>query len=129
MVVATIGYAAGDRGSGLAYARLMGNGATRLIRRVFRTADPGDDRAVAYGAITAVADAMAKRRIRGARFVIGNAAVAAELANRGDVPDPLALTYVRLRCALNALGASVALGTTDELTQRARAEIALNLAA
>jgi len=129
MVVATIGYAAGERGSGLAYARLMGNGATRLIRRVFRTADPGDDRAVAYGAITAVADAMAKRRLRGVRFVIGNAAVASELATRGEVPGSLALAYVRLRCALNALSATVTLGTTDELTQRARAEIALNLAA
>jgi hypothetical protein len=114
MVVATIGYAAGERGSGLAYARLMGNGATRLIRRVFRTA---------------VADAMAKRRLRDVRFVIGNAAVASELATRGEVPGSLALAYVRLRCALNALSATVTLGTTDELTQRARAEIALNLAA
>jgi hypothetical protein len=129
MLVATVGYAAGEGGVGLAYARLMGSGAARVVRRVFRTADPGDDRAVAYGAITAVADALAKRRLRGVRFVIGNAAVAAEIANRSGVPDPLMLAHVRLRCALNALDASVTLGTADELTQRARAEIALNLAA
>jgi hypothetical protein len=128
MVVATVGYAASG-GEGLAYARIMGDGAPRLLRQPFRVPEPYDDRAAAYGAVTAVARALAKRRVRGVRFIIGNPALAAEVVNRGDVPDPLALAYVRLRCALNALDAGVIAGTTDELTQRARAEITLNFAA
>ena len=129
MVVATVGYAAGEGNAGLVYARIMGDGAARVIRRPFRIPEPRDDRAEAYGAVTAVAQALAKRRVRGVRFIIGNATLAAEIMNRSGIPDPMALAYVRLRCALNALDAGVTAGTTDELTQRARAEIALNFAA
>lgn len=129
MLVVEVGYAGGERRDGLAYARIAGAGVTRLIRRSFRVPEPGDDRAAAYGALTAIAAELTKGRRRGICFVISDALLAAQINNRSEVPEPLAIAYVRLRCALNAIGAGITVGPTDELTQRARAEIALNVAA
>jgi len=130
-VQAAIGYAVGPRGLGLAYARLTGSGTHKLLRSTFRTASQaGADRAGGYAAVTAVARALRDRGFDNLRFVLNDAALVDEIAQRREPPETLALPYVRLRCVLNSLaGFSVVAGATDDLTQRARAEVALNLAA
>lgn len=130
-VEATIGYACDSRGSGLAYARVSG-AKEELLRLAFRTAEPAphSDRAAGYAALTAVARALLKRGTRRVCFVLGDARFVVEIAAGSDLPGTLVLPYVRLRCVLNSLEAcDVQLGSTDELAQRARAEVALNLAA
>ncbi|HEY6325478.1 MAG TPA: hypothetical protein VIW73_03040 [Candidatus Cybelea sp.] len=128
---AAIGYAVGPRGLGLAYARLTGSGTRKLLRSTFRTAPrPGSDRAGGYAAVTAVARALRDRGFDNLSFILNDAELVEEIAQRREPSATLALPYVRLRCVLNSLaGFSVIAGATDDLTQRARAEVALNLAA
>lgn len=124
-----IGYAAGERGAGIAYARLE---SSKLLRVGFRIEAPEAcrERAAGYGALTAVSRALAKRSIRDVRFVLADEAFVEEIATGRGVVESLAIPYVRLRCTLNALTRfSVQAGGTDDLTQRARAEVALNVAA
>jgi hypothetical protein len=128
---ATVGYAADERGNGLAYARLTSVRSRRVLRVGFRvTARPLTDRAIAYAALTAVTQALSRRGFRNVRFVVGDAQFADEVATGHGVCERLVLSYVALRCALNSLaGFGVRPGATDELTQRARAEVTLNVAA
>jgi hypothetical protein len=129
-VEAAIGYAVGPRGLGLAYARLTGSGQAKLLRLTFRTQRSGCGRAGGYAALTAVARVLRERGFERLRFVIRDAELVDEIAKRREPSEALALPYVRLRCVLNSLTAcSVAAGATDDLTQRAQAEVALNLAA
>ncbi len=128
-VEAAIGYAVGSRGLGLAYALLSGSAAPELLRSTFRTV-PGSDRAGGYAAVTAVARALRDRGFEKLRFVLNDVELVEEIAKRREPSESLVLPYVRLRCVLNSLSEfSVAAGATDDLTQRARAEVALNLAA
>ena len=80
--------------------------------------------------MTAVARALRDRGFDNLRFVLNDAELVEEIAKRREPAPTLALPYVRLRCVLNSLSEfSIAAGATDDLTQRARAEVALNLAA
>ncbi len=127
-----IGYAAGPGGSGVAYAGLNRPGGREVMRLPFRIArlSPLVDRAVAYAALVTVARAISKRGITRASFVMPDRRCVEEVSTRSDLPEALVLPYVRLRCALNAFDqVDVRIGTTDELMQRARAEVALNHAA
>ncbi len=129
---ALVGYAANARGIGVAYARLIGARAKRLLRVGFRIAPAAGcrDRAVSYGALTAVSRALCKRGLRDVRFVLGDIEFVEEIVTGQGVSEGLAIPYVRLRCALNSLAKfRVQTGATDDLTQRARAEVALNVAA
>jgi hypothetical protein len=130
-VEVAIGYAAGPAGTGVAYAGLAGAHGREVIRLPFRIARVLlVERAVAYAALVTVARALYKRGIRRARFILPESGFVEEVTMRRDLPEQLALPYVRLRCALNALDEyEIRSGATDELLQRARAEIALNLAA
>lgn len=130
-VQAAIGYAVGPRGLGLAYARLAGSKVSKLLRLSFRTASrPVSERAGGYAALTAVARALRDRGFDRLRIVVNDPELVEEITKRREPPDALALPYVGLRCVLNSLTASsVVAGATDDLTQRARAEVALNLAA
>jgi hypothetical protein len=126
------GYAADRRGIGLAYALLKDAERSSLLRVTFRVSYPSPhaERAVAYAALTAVARELGKRQIRNASFVIADTQFVDEIVTGRNVSDAFAIPYVRLRCALNALaGFSVRAGSTDDLAQRARAEVALNVAA
>ncbi len=128
-VEAVIGYAVGPRGLGLAYARLTGSGSAKLLRSTFRSL-PASDRAGGYAAVTAIVRALRDRGFDNLRLVLNDAELVEEIAKRREPSQVLALPFVRLRCVLNTLsGFSVAAGATDDLTQRARAEVALNLAA
>jgi len=129
VVEATVGYAAGERGAGLAYARVVGSTSRRLLRIAFRVSAP-TERTTGYAALTAVCRALARRGIRGVSFVVGDAELVEEIGSGRSVGERLVLPYVRLRCALNSLAKfSVVHGATEELTQRANAEVALNIAA
>jgi hypothetical protein len=130
-VEAAIGYAVGPRGHGLVYARLTGR-VQKVLRLPFRITRPAqrNDRVGGYAALTAVARTLRDRGIQRVRLLLSDAALVEEISSRRELAEALVLPYVRLRCVLNSLaGYSVTVGATDDLTQRARAEVALNLAA
>ena len=122
-----LGYAAGERGTGIAYLRL-----TDVLLRVKFRASGADraERAAGYAALTAAAQALRARGIDRVRFAIGDAELIEDLASHRAVPDGLVLPYVRLRCALNQLDAfELERESQDDLAQRARAEVAMHVAA
>jgi hypothetical protein len=130
-VQALVGFAAGE-GGGIVYARLTDESAKRVIRVEFRIGpvQRSAPHGVAYAALTAVARALVRRGIARANFILSDTDFVREVSTGRGVGEMLALPYVRLRCALNSLSQfSIASGPTDDLTQRARAEAALNVAA
>jgi hypothetical protein len=132
-IQAAIGYAVSPQGQGVAYAHVLGAPARQeLLRLTFRVPPTlrSVDRSAAYAALTAVADELRLRGIRRVEFVVDQRELVDELTERRTLPETLVLPYVRLRCSLNAFSrSSVHAGKTEDLTQRARAEAALNLAA
>jgi hypothetical protein len=127
-----VGYAAGPDGSGVAYAAINGTEGREVVRLPFRIARRRllMERAVAYAAVVTVARSLFKRGVTRAHFVMPDRRFVEEVTTRCEVPDALALPYVRLRCALNAFhDVEIETGATDELMQRAGAEVALNVAA
>jgi hypothetical protein len=131
-VDAVVGYAADGRGNGVAYARLSLGRARRILRVAFRVDSPAPfpERAIGYAALTTVIHALSKRGFQQVRFALADADFVEEIASGRGVGEPLVIPYVRLRCALNSLARfSVRTTPTDDLTQRARAEAALNVAA
>ncbi len=127
-----VGYAAGPAGSGVAYAALSGAEGREVVRLPFRIVRRCAlvKRAVAYAALVTVARALCKRGVTRAHFVMPDPQFVEEVTTRCDLPEALVLPYVRLRCALNAFhDVEIRIGTTDELMQRAAAEVALNVAA
>jgi hypothetical protein len=98
----------------------------------FRVTAPREcrDRAGGYAALTAIARALGKRGIQAVRLTIADEEFADEITTGRRVDERLAIPYVRLRCAINSLASfDVQAGGVDDLTQRARAEAALNVAA
>lgn len=129
-VEAAVGYAADEAGNGVAYARVRSFDANQLFRVGFRVKHKRCDAAIGYAALTTVARGLLKRGARDVRFVLGEPALAHEIATGRGVEERLVLPYVRLRCILNAFAKfEVHQGATDDLTHRARAEVALNVAA
>ncbi|HZV76120.1 MAG TPA: hypothetical protein VFF63_00015 [Candidatus Babeliales bacterium] len=129
-VEATVGYAADERGGGVAYARVVGAHARRLLRLAFRAPQPPTERAIGYAALTAVCRALARRGVRDVCFLVEDPELVDEISTGRGIGERLVLPYVRLRCALNALTKfTVVRGASGELSQRARAEVALNVAA
>ncbi|MFY9737631.1 MAG: hypothetical protein WAK11_01135 [Candidatus Cybelea sp.] len=126
-----VGYAAGPAGSGVAYAALNGAEGREVVRLPFRIVRRClVERTVAYAALVTVARALWKRGVTRARFIMPDPRFVEEATTRCDVPEALVLPYVRLRCALNAFhDVEIGTGATDELMQRAGAEVALNVAA
>jgi hypothetical protein len=131
-VEALVGFAGDGHGNGLAYARVTGPRSSGLVRTRFRVSQssPVTDRAISYAALTSILQVLRKRGVREVRLVVGDQLFADEVSTGRGVGETVALPYVRLRCVLNSLaGFSVRVGPTDDLTQRARAEVALNVAA
>jgi hypothetical protein len=126
----TVAYAANLRGDGVAYARVADGAPLRIPFRVERF--PALlEREVGYAALAAVAGALQAQGLRAACFGVPDRRIVEDLADRRSLPLALALPYVRLRCALNALRhADVALVPLEEdLAMRARAEVELAVAA
>lgn len=127
-VKATIGCAA-NGGNGVAYARLGVSG-RHLLRVPFRADGAAPERAASYAGLTAVARALRGRGVARVLFVLDDPGLLADLAANAVVPDALVLPYVRLRCALNQFDeVRLELGAAGDLAQRARAEVALHVAA
>jgi hypothetical protein len=128
---AAIGYAADRHGNGVAYARLDAGSSRHLLRVPFRAARTLlPEREVGYFALTAVIRALLKRGVRSVDLRLDDPALVDDLTNRRALPDALVLAHVRLRCALNQLDAfRLELVPESDLAQRARAEVALNVAA
>ena len=123
-----IGYGVDAAGRGVAYARTDSS----VLRLPFRIAQRSSllDRAGGYAALVTVARALLKSGIGRARFRLPDRQLIDELTKRSQPPDELSLANVRVRCALNALShCEIEFGECNELMQRARAEVALNLAA
>jgi len=72
-----------------------------------------------------------ERGIECAEFAVADTDLVDDLRRHRDVPAPLVLPYVRLRCTLNRFHQSAVVQLLDDadLTQRARAEVALHTAA
>lgn len=126
-----LGFAADAGGNGVAYARAGSAG------RVLRVAFPVkrysglQDREVGYAALQAVAAALQQRGVARAEFLLDDPRLAEDLNLHRDVPPALTLAYVKLRCTLNQFE-GYAIGDAPretDLSQRARSEVALNVAA
>jgi hypothetical protein len=130
-----IGYAADRRGHGIAYARVTTSTSEHVLRLTFRVnldRSSGEmlERQIGYAATTAVANELRRRGVRRAAFAIPDASLLTEIRGGGAVPQELVLAHLRLRCALNAFErCDVRVGESPDLTQRARAEVALHHAA
>jgi hypothetical protein len=124
---AALGYAADDRGRGVAYARLRHPGGEHLLRIGFRLRFGYVAREVAYAALTAVALVLRRRRVSNVRFVLEDDRLVDDVLAHGELSTAMVLPYVRLKCALNQFETvSLSVARDLDVTQRARAEIALN---
>lgn len=126
-----IGFDADEKGNGVAYARV---GAERTLRVPFvvERFPALLSREVGYAAVTAVCRALQTRGLQRAELVVEDEHLAADLREHRDVPSPLTLAYVRLRCALNVFQeyriAEPPQHETD-LSVRARSDVAMHVAA
>ncbi|MEO6834476.1 MAG: hypothetical protein ABI231_01025 [Candidatus Tumulicola sp.] len=127
-----IGYAANGRGNGVVYARVTAPAGEHLLRMPFRVSSvsAARNREVGYAALTAVVRALHGWGVGRVRFALDDATLIDDLAAHRDVPAPIVLPYVRLCCALNQLGDyTLEFSAEGDLAARARAEVALNVAA
>ena len=132
MVQVQLGYAADRLGEGIAYARLTTRAGARLVRVAFRVQRFAglDEREVSYAALTALAAMLCSRGVERAAFLLPDADLVSDCTTRRDVPPPLVLPYVRLRCALNRFAEyTLRAGADPDLEGRARAELLLHSAA
>jgi len=129
-----MGYAVARDGRGVAYARVADGLAPETLRIPFALSrgwrHAAKDDVAGYAAMVAVARAVRRRGGRRVRFVLSDERFANEVTTRSAVAQHLALPYIRLRCELNAFSkCEIRTAPTEDLTHRARAEAALNLAA
>jgi hypothetical protein len=132
MIQVQLGYAADTLGDGIAYARLMTRAGERLVRVAFRVQRfPGlSEREIGYAALTAVARMVRERGLERATFLLSDPDLIADCTSHRDLPPPLVLPYVRLRCALNRFAEYQLCESGDpDLEGRARAELVLHSAA
>lgn len=133
-VTATAGFAADERGSGIAYVRLDGAPGRRLVRIPFTVVRYPAllEREVGYAALTAIAARLRELGVVNVRFAIEDTRLVDDLRERRELPPALSLAYVRLGCALNQLRSVAVIPAPAEaadLTARARAEVAMHVAA
>ena len=130
-----VGFAADRSGAGVAYAAVRTAENERSLRVPFRVrrTDMVEEREVPYGALRAVAGAVRRDWHGPVRFLVGDAALVADLSERRPLPGALTMPYVALRCCLNRFTAADVAHSTgpliDDLTARAKAEVSLRVAA
>jgi hypothetical protein len=134
LIEATLGYAADDAGIGVAYASIEtpSHAAPALLRVPFRVRRYAGlaGREIGYAAVTAVAAALRDRKVRRVRFAVQDEDLVHDLRERRALPQPLTLPYIRLGCSFNQFSECVVVARENEdLTGRARAEVALHVAA
>jgi hypothetical protein len=130
-----LGYAADERGRGIAYAAVNTGNAVTTVRLSFAasrlTALEGLE--LGYAAVAVVGSHLKDRGFSRVRIRLADARVVTDLSGMGTPPKPLTMAYVRIRCVLHALGA-VRLEFAEsmevrDLAARAKAEVELRLAA
>jgi hypothetical protein len=130
-----VGYAANERGAGVAYAAIHGRRSVVLVRAPFSVRRYGtlQGREVGYAALQAIAEPVRERYGGTVRFTVSDEALAADLNERRPLPTPLTMPYVTLRCRLNRFRSAdvvhATTGETSDLGARALAEVSLNVAA
>lgn len=134
LIEATVGYAADDAGLGVAYASVQSpaRNAPALLRVPFRVRRYAGlaGREIGYAAVAAVAAALRDRKVRRVRFAVPDPELVSDVAERRPLPQALTLPYIRLGCAFNQFSeCDVVASTDDDLIGRARAEVALHIAA
>ncbi|MHB8239673.1 MAG: hypothetical protein ACYDFS_08525 [Vulcanimicrobiaceae bacterium] len=132
MTEAQVEYAADERGWGLAYIRLGSGKSGGLLRVGFEVCRYPAllEREVSYAALSAVCHVLRARGVRRVAIFVPDAQIVADIGERRELPAALLLPYVRLRCELNQFAEhSVAVAGDRELAARARAEVALHVAA
>ncbi len=128
---AAVGYAADRCGLGVAYAAIA-TGTARSVVKVPFTAPPLPalgGRESGYAAVAAVASHLRGRGFTRVRLRVADQQVVDDLSGRSAVPPPLAMAYVKTRCALHGFAvARVERGEpieTRDLQARAEADVAL----
>jgi len=128
---AAVGYAADRSGHGVAYVSLA-TGSGRTVVKVPFSAAPVPalgGREFGYAAVGAVAAHLRGRGFTRVRLRLPDQHVVDELGGRTLVPPPLAMAYVKTRCALHGFAvARVERGEpieTRDLEARAHADVAL----
>lgn len=134
MIRAIVGFAADGQGRGLAYARVSGGASSEVLRLPFSLERYPDllDREIGYAALDTVAKRLRAAGVERVTFVIDDLQLFTDVAEHREVPPALTLAYVRLGCALNQFREYHLNSAGDpaaELTARARAEVALQVAA
>jgi hypothetical protein len=134
MIEATLGFAADADGAGVAYVALRGASRSNpaLLRVPFRVKRYPAllDREVGYAALSAAAMRLRERGIHRVRFALSDVGLVADVVERRPLPPALTLPYVRLGCALNQFAEyHLVAAPDDDLLGRARAEVALHVAA
>lgn len=132
MVEARVGFAADAQGLGVAYVATQRAKGSMLLRLPFKVKRyPAlQDREIAYAALTVVANALRERGVRRVSFDVADSELVADVTERRQVPPAITLPYVRLGCALNQFAEyHLTAHPGDDLTARARAEVALHVAA
>lgn len=133
-IQAATGFAADAQGNGVAYLRLALGATPRVLRVPFRVKRYAalNEREVGYAALLAAGAAVRERGIERVRFTVDDEQLVKDLCEHREVPAPLALAYVQLRCALNQFKEyDIAANGADngDLTARARSETAMHVAA
>lgn len=137
-VEARVGFAADGRGEGVAYVRVgtraSADAGPLLLRVPFTTKRYPAllEREVGYAALTAVARRLREREICRVALLVDDERLVEDFRDRREVPQALDLAYVRLGCALNQFREyeiGHAPSGSFDLTARARAEVAMHVAA
>jgi len=133
--VASVGYAADDRGVGIAYVSLAGLVNAKPLRVPFtvRRHRALRGREVGYAALAAVAERLLQSHDGPVRLVVDDEALVADLNERRPLPGALTIPYVALRCRLNRFAAAAIVRASSraiaDLRARALAEVSLHVAA
>jgi hypothetical protein len=130
-----VGYAADERGHGVAFAAINTGAASRVVRLSFIAPPLPALEGLEYGyaALAAVGAHLKSRGFGRVRIRTGDPRVVADLSGSGSPPKALTMAYVKVRCILHGLGA-VRLEAAEaveirDLAARAQAEVRLHVAA
>src|SRR5215469_3459810 len=89
IVDATVGYAAGESGHGVAYARVCGSNGEHLLRVSFGLRPTDDRRLTGFAALTALAHALRRRGVRRVSFSLDDRQLLDDLAAHQNLEPPM----------------------------------------
>ncbi len=128
---AALGYAADPAGSGVAYLSIATGTGRAVVKVPFATSPLAGlaGRDLGYAAVAAAAGYLRGRGFTRIRLRLEDDQLVDELNGRGTVPPPLAIAYVKIRCALHGFAVARVERAepieTRDLQTRATADVAL----